>query len=356
MKRLIVFAFAAIAAVVADADIRWLATEYDFGAIKEEAGKQTGTLRFVNDGPDAVAIRRVRPSCGCTTADFTEGEIMPGDTASVSFAYDPSGRPGRFMKNIKVNVDPGDRLTILRIKGTVIGAPATLSSAYPIAVGPLRLAHDQLIGEEVVYGNGKHLMLNGYNQSSDTIRPAWESHSPAITVGISNKEVAPGEFVTFSISFNSKEADELGFITADIDLYPDGKNPELLHRLTFTADIVPDRTKTSPEALANAPRLEAEPEIVYIGTCAPTEKRKFAFNISNTGKSELTVNRIYSRAPGLSVTAYPTRLAPGKKAKVEGVLDVSQIERNAFGLLVDMISDDPISPIKSVRISGEIKR
>lgn len=356
MKRWLVTAVVAAVAFQAAADIRWLATEYDFGLIKEEAGKQTGSLQFVNEGPGPVAIRRVRTTCGCTAASYTEGEIMPGDTASVSFTYNPAGRPGHFLKNVKVNIDPDDRLTILRIKGTVIATSETLAPAYPVAVGPLRLSHDQLIGGEVVYGNGKHVMINGYNQSSDTIRPVWKSHSPALTVGISDKEVAPGEIVTFSIYYNSRESGDLGFITADVDLYPDGENPGLLHRLTFTADVTPDRSKTTPEALAKAPRLEADPEIIPVGVCKPDEKKKFSFSIANTGKSELTVNRIYSRVPGLAITSYPTRLAPGKKAKVEGVLDVSALEGKAFGLLVDMITDDPVSPVKSVRVSGEIKR
>lgn len=351
-----VFALIAIVALEASADIRWLATEYDFGAFKEAAGKQTGTLRFVNEGPEPVAIRRVRPSCGCTAASFTEGEIMPGDTASVSFTYNPAGRPGRFLKNLKVNVDPGDKLTVLRLKGTVIGTPETLSSTYPIEVGPLRLSQDQLIGGELAYGSGKHLMINGYNQSSDTIRPSWKSLSPAITVGISNKAVGPGEIVTFSFYFNSRESNELGFISADVDLFPDGDGKELQHRINFTANVVPDQSKTTPEELAKAPRLEADPEIIPVGVCEADEKKKFSFTIANTGKSDLIVNRIYSRAAGLTITSYPTRLAPGKKAKVEGVVDVAAQSGKAFGLLVDMITNDPVSPVKSVRVSGEIKR
>ncbi len=356
MKRLILLAFAASAVLLASADIRWLASEYDFGVIKEAAGKQTGTLRFVNDGPDPVAIRRVRTTCGCTAASFTEGEIMPGDTASVSFTYNPAGRPGPFAKNIKVNVDPGDQLTILRIQGTVIGTSATLSAAYPIEVGPLRLSADQMIGGEVTYGDGKHVMINGYNQSSDTIRPVWKSLSPALTVGSSSKAVPPGEIVTFSIYFSSRESGELGFTADDIDLYPDGESSEPPHKLTFTANVVPDRSKVTPEALAKAPRLEADPEIIPVGVCKPDEKKKFSYIISNSGKSDLTIHRIYSRAKGVAVTSYPTRLAPGKKAKVEGTVDVAALEGKAFGLLVDMITDDPVSPVKSVRVSGEIKR
>ncbi len=356
MKRLVLTVVTAVAALQASADIRWLATEYDFGVIKEATGKQTGTLRFVNEGPDPVAIRRVRTTCGCTAASFTEGEIQPGDTAAVSFTYNPAGRPGRFVKNVKVNVDPGDRLTILRIKGTVLGTSETLAPAYPVEAGPLRLSHDQLIGGEVVYGGGKHVMINGYNQSSDTIRPVWKSLSPALTVGISDDKVAPGEIVTFSVYFNSRESGELGFTTAEVDLYPDGDATGAPHKLTFTANVTPDLSKTTPEALAKAPRLEADPEIIPVGVCKADEKKKFSYTISNSGKSELNIHRIYSRAPGVTVTSYPTRLAPGKKAKVEGVVDVEVQKGKAFGLLVDMITDDPVSPVKSVRVSGEIKR
>ena len=82
--------------------IEWLSTSYDFGTFKEAEGPQTGCVRMVNHGPDETVINRVKSTCGCTVAEYTDGIIAVGDTAEVRFTYDPAGRPGRFSKSIKV--------------------------------------------------------------------------------------------------------------------------------------------------------------------------------------------------------------------------------------------------------------
>ena len=157
MPKAFSLAIAALLPLAASAQLEWLATDYDFGTMKEIAGPKTGSVRFVNRGDKPVVINQVRPSCGCTGADYTEGQIAPGDTATVSFTYNPKGRPGRFEKTVKVYVGEDNERTAIKIRGTVIGAPETLQTSYPVEVGPLRLSQRILTAGDVRYGTARQI-------------------------------------------------------------------------------------------------------------------------------------------------------------------------------------------------------
>jgi len=75
---------------------------------------------FTNNSNSVVTIKDVKPSCGCTTTDFTKGPIMPGKSGSVSIKYD-SSREGYFAKSVTVVIN--EETFVLTFLGTVLKAP-----------------------------------------------------------------------------------------------------------------------------------------------------------------------------------------------------------------------------------------
>lgn len=355
LNSIIIAMLMALCSQGAAADIRWLSTEYDFGSFREIQGKQTGILKFVNLGPDTIMINRVRVSCGCTDAGYTQGMIAPGDTAAVSVTYNPAGRPGRFEKSVRVYTGADNRITVLWLKGTVIGAPESLKERYPIEAGPLRLSQNQLIGGEVAYGKASLVMFTGYNQSTDTIRPHWKCSSKAIKVDISSKEVAPGDLVTFSVYFNARNADDMGFHTYDITLYPD-RGTENAAKVVYTANVMPDTSGLTAEQIADAPRIALYPHQVDMGELAPDAKARFSFVIGNDGRSDLRVLRITAQSDAVKFLKFPSLIKPGKKGTAEGEIDVALIKAPAFGIKIEVASTDPVHPAEAIRVSGLINR
>lgn len=138
--------FAVLSPLIALAQIEWTSKEYDFGSFKEAEGPRTAKLTFVNKGKKPTFINHVRTSCGCTAASFTKKIIEPGETGSVSVTYNPTGRPGRFRKSVRVYTGDDNELTTLKIFGTVIGAPASLEAHFPESIGPMRLENRIVMG------------------------------------------------------------------------------------------------------------------------------------------------------------------------------------------------------------------
>ena len=60
-------------------DLKFNEREFDFGEIKEMGGKVSHKFVFTNNSKKSIQILTVKPSCGCTTPDWSKKEIKPGN-------------------------------------------------------------------------------------------------------------------------------------------------------------------------------------------------------------------------------------------------------------------------------------
>lgn len=123
MKKLFyTFAFALIGFAAMNAqEITFEEEVIDYGEVAKGAdGARAFT--FTNTGDKPLIIKRVKPSCGCTVADYPKEPIAPGESGEINVSYD-TNRVNAFSKTIEVHsnaVESGRK--ILRIKGKVSAA------------------------------------------------------------------------------------------------------------------------------------------------------------------------------------------------------------------------------------------
>ncbi|MFP4557388.1 MAG: DUF1573 domain-containing protein [Bacteroidales bacterium] len=91
----------------------------DFGTVEE--GKEINhEFVFKNTGKSDLVIRKIRASCGCTTAAPKSSVIKPGKKSSLSASFKTRGFTGRQTKTISViSNDPEHPTMVLRLSGTV---------------------------------------------------------------------------------------------------------------------------------------------------------------------------------------------------------------------------------------------
>ena len=93
--------------------------EYNFGDIQENKGKVSHKFSFTNNGKESIRILTVKPSCGCTTPNWSKDEIKPGKKGFILAEYNPKGRPGVFRKSLSV-ITNDNRRSLIFIKGKVV--------------------------------------------------------------------------------------------------------------------------------------------------------------------------------------------------------------------------------------------
>jgi len=92
--------------------------EFDFGTITE-GDVVDGKFIVSNKGKVDLIITNVKPSCGCTTPEWTKEAIKPGETGEIKFSFNSRGRVGKQNKSITIKANTENVTEIIRIKGTV---------------------------------------------------------------------------------------------------------------------------------------------------------------------------------------------------------------------------------------------
>jgi len=100
------------------AHISWDTQTYDFGKIKFNI-PDTAVYIFKNESLVPVIINKVKPSCGCTAADYPKAPIMPFKTGKILAVYDAK-KVGSFSKSVKVYLNIESGYDELILKGEVV--------------------------------------------------------------------------------------------------------------------------------------------------------------------------------------------------------------------------------------------
>lgn len=96
-------------------------TTHDFKTVIEAKGEVKYDFEFKNTGDEDLVINNVRPSCGCTTPEWTKAPIKPGKKGNISVTYNPKGHAGNaFQKSITVTTNASENSVVLYIKGNVV--------------------------------------------------------------------------------------------------------------------------------------------------------------------------------------------------------------------------------------------
>lgn len=335
------------------ADVRWLETRHNFGAFDEDFGPATTEFKFVNTGDEPVSILGAHASCGCTTPKYPREAIAPDDTASITVTYDPAGRPGRFTKYVGVELS-GDLPRIkLYVSGTVVGNERSIEGRFPVkADSKFSLARGAVMFGPIGKGAMRTYNLQGYNRSTDTIRPQLVDMPGYIKADVVPAAVPPGEQMTFILYFNTSYCPLYGLVADTLGVKG---NPEsdITYPLPVTAMVEEDFTKLTPRQLEKSGIATLSENSVDFGRIDGRKSLSGSVTLRNTGQSELVVRRVYSSDPGISVSIDKTKLKPGKEAVITATVDTAQLPGALLNARVAVITNDPGHPTQIIRLVGE---
>ncbi len=345
MRRLLLTLIVAFLATVASATVVWDSMEWDFGTIKEVDGPARHAFVCRNMGPDTIEITRTRSSCGCTTANYTHGRILPGDSAIVTLEFNPSYRPGPFTKHVVVYL--GEARNQLEVSGKVIPVGETVGRIFPEKLGDLRLTSKTAIVGDIKQGHRRLATINAYNASSDTLALAFQFSDPRLYVDSKPIIVHPSELTAISISIASRRSDDTGRVEMPIEVYSGNKKEGTI---TAVAQIVP----ANPEKVdyASAPKMRLADDRIDF---SPIGKKKITrkLQVESVGKADLHITGVESMSDAVVVKKWPKSLKPGKSGEIVVVFDPTKLaDKGLLNSSIVVFTNDPLQATVQVRTVG----
>lgn len=356
MKKLASSLVMMIVALVAwgDTSINWLNPTHDFGAFKEDSGLVTCEFKGVNVSNEPVSIVEARATCGCTTPRYSYSSIAPGDTIVMKVAYDPSGRPGRFVKKVYVRNSHDEEQAELRIKGVVIGNEATLKSRYPVNMGKLRMQKSVIDFGDMEKAKDKGIYVTAYNQTVDTIAPILSGVPSYFQTSIIPSEIPPGEQATIAIHLLGRECDKWGPLNEVVSLIPD--KGEEAQKVVVIANIIPNFSMMTPGERMKAPKVEFESDRINFGELSRGgEKVTMEAKLKNEGENTLEIYRAYTISEGVDVKVEKNKVKGGKSTKVMITIDPTVYKGEVLSGEIVFVVNDPNNPQARLRFVGEME-
>jgi len=119
------FAFTASAQGNTTAEFKFNEEKHDFGKIPQGTPVTT-VFEFTNVGEAPLILTEVKPTCGCTIADYTKTPVLKGAKGSIKITYN-AAVASAFNKTIVVTSNAKTPTKYLNIVGEVVAKPAASS-------------------------------------------------------------------------------------------------------------------------------------------------------------------------------------------------------------------------------------
>ena len=347
---------------IAQPEIKFENTTYDFGKIKEEGGKVTGRFTFTNIGDEPLELTNVRPGCGCTAANYTKGAIAPGEQGFIEATYNPYNRPGVFNKNIRVTTNEprfieNEKATphMIFIKGEVIKRPPTEfeTAGYTKSSGMLRIKEPNI----------SHNLLNTQTVNDTLyVRNFW---TKPVTIKLDKPyefvseiyrnfgaELAPGQEGYIILKYDAAKRNGFGQVK-DMIIFQTNDSIEQVKRVHYANNIKEDFSKLTSKQLKNAPVCEVTTESLDMGNLQKNTSKTKTIQLKNNGKSPLIIRNLETSTPGFQATSNMTTIPVGGTAEITITLKASGRagEQNAT---LDIITNDPANSVRTVKLVAKI--
>jgi hypothetical protein len=364
MKKLSLLLVAVLAGLfcVAQPEIKFENTTYDFGKIKEEGGKVSGKFIFTNVGNEPLELTNVRPGCGCTAANYTKEPVAPGQQGFIEAIYNPYNRPGAFNKNIRVTTNEpkfleNDKATphMIFIKGEVIKRPPTEFeiAGYTKSSGMVRIkepdvAHNLLNTESVL---DTFYVRNFWTQpvSIKMEKPLDYVSEVYRSFGA---ELQPGQEGFFVLKYDASKRNSFGQ-TKDQVTFATNDSIEQVKRVHYAVNIKEDFSKMTPKQLKNAPVCEVSTTTVNFGDMQKNASKTETFTIKNTGKTPLIIRGLETSNSLFKAKSNMMEIPAGGTAEITVSFKAPgrTITQNAT---LDVITNDPANSIRTITLNAKV--
>lgn len=300
----------------------------------------TAVFEFKNKSIRRLTIESVQPDCSCTTIDYPKKVIGMGEKFEIKMTYDAK-MLGHFDKQAAIISNGTKKPVYIRMKGIVSESYQDFSGDYPIEMGNMRIDKNELEFDNVNKGEMPIAQIHVYNNGTGLMRPNLMHLPSYLSATVAPEEIRPGRSATISVTLNSNKVSDYGLTQESIYLAANpGDKATKDNLIGVSTVLLPSFTKMTATQKLYAPKMylsKDQVDIVFDGK----SKKKDEIQISNTGRTPLTISSLQMFTEGLQISLGKSTLQTGEstKLKITAQRDVLKNVRTKPRIL--MITNDP---------------
>lgn len=336
----------------AQAKITFATAEHDFGTFKEEDGSQSYNFDFVNEGDSPLILSNVQASCGCTTPEWTQKPIAPGEKGFIKVSYNPANRPGVFTKTITVTANGETPRTVLRIQGEVTPREKTLAELFPREIGPIRATTNHIAFTSIKENQVLVDSLQIVNDSENDVTLDFKTPPSHLSVRVEPATLEPHQKGYIYVTYDASKIQTYGYIMHRIYLNIDGQT-SYANSIGVSATIEEDFSTLSASELANAPVVTFNAQAYDFGDIQQGEKVEYTFTIKNTGNRDLIIRNVKTSCGCTAVTPEKKVIGANETVPLKVVFN-STGKKGKQNKAITIITNDPKTPTSILRVSSNV--
>ena len=314
----------------------------------------TYTVELKNTSAHAVEIKKVDTGCGCTTANFTQGRLMPNAKALVSLTFDAK-QLGHFNRVVRVFTEPnmGGTPAEIIVRGVVVTKIENYSGEYPCRMGSLLADKDNVEFDDVNKGQKLTREIHIMNPASQNAIPVVLRLPSYLTAEVTPKVLGPRQKGTVKLTLHSNKLLSYGLNQTTVYL---GKNRnDKVSRekvITVSSILLPPVLANDDVKRAVAPRLEMSRNYIDMTPLAQKSKYKDEVTLTNNGRTVLDIQSLQLFTTGVNVSLDKQKINPGETAKLTVTCKAKDLKKLRVRPRILMITNDP----NHQKVVLEIKR
>lgn len=342
--------------------------QHDYGKVKEEDGDAVHKFTFTNISSNVVRLTSVKPSCGCTSPNWSKEDVAPGKTGEIIVSYNTKNRPGPIANksvNVQVNavdnIDPNGNAVdpaktqhfSLKITGEVIPRPKGPEDWYRFADGNLRFLTNRVNFGDVNKKEIKTEKNTIYNQGEAPITISSVNVAAHITFNWpEGKTIKPKDSLHFEVTYDANKVNDYDYLYETATLTTDDKdNPS--KRIYVNATVKPYFPEMTAEQKAKAPKIEFDKQEHDFGNIDDQVSQNTKFLITNKGGSELEIYKTKASCGCTASQPTKTKLAPGESTDINVTFNPSG-KSGVTQKTITVVSNDPTNSTIVLKIKSNI--
>lgn len=323
-----------------------LTVSRDVANMGELMFKMPGKASFVveNTGTSELLITQINPSCGCTTVEWTQTPIAPGETGTIEVEYDAM-MLGTFQKDLEVYSNASDEPVYLHVQGRVVSKLSNYEGLFPVSMGNLRLNTNNVEFDNVNKGDQPMVEIAIVNTARTSYVPQLMHLPPYLHAKYLPEKLSGGRIGKIQLTLDSERLKQMGLHQTSIYLARKiGDQIGEDNEIVVSVVLLPDFSQLNKLELERAPKMLLSTDSLDLGDLGRKNKKTGIITIENKGKSPLEIRtiQVFNKAVGISLGN--RTIAAGEKTKLKITIQGKYLAKAKNKPRVLLITNDPEQP------------